>query len=250
MSIITVLIIAFIGIAIWCIQTYNKLQSGKQSIIEQASNMQVSLQKRRDLASLILDIAQGFGDHEKLTHLKVSSSHDASSASLAALSQSFPELKANETYIQLMKQLEELENNISRKRESYNKTVKIYNSYRSSLPTMLVANKLNFESAPYYNAENEDSLSQLVTFTRDDVDAVKNLINASSKSIKESASSLKESASNKIDDARNSEIVKSAIIHGDIVMGKAVDAVKFKAEVANSTTEKKEKTRDSDDQNT
>ena len=237
MDISTILIIAFGVIIIWSIKTYNKLQSGKQSIIEQASNMQVSLQKRRDLASRVLDIAQGFGDHEKLTHLKISSNHDASTESLAALSQSFPELKANETYLQLMKQLEELENNISDKRESYNGTVKVYNSYRSSFPTMLVANKLNFEPAPYYDAANEDSLSQLATFTRDDAAAVKSLINASSKSIKKSANSLKDSASNRIEGAINSEIVKSAVTQGDIAMGKAVEAVKSKVEDISSSTE-------------
>ncbi|PSV26913.1 MULTISPECIES: LemA family protein [unclassified Photobacterium] len=248
MGISTILIIALAVIIIWSIKTYNKLQSGKQSIIEQASNMQVSLQKRRDLASRVLDIAQGFGDHEKLTHLKISSNQDASTESLAALSQSFPELKANETYIQLMKQLEELENNISDKRESYNGIVKVYNSYRSSFPTMLVANKLSFEPAPYYDAANEDSLSQLATFTRDDAAAVKNLINASSKSIKKSANSLKDTASNKIEGAINSEIVKSAVAQGDIAMGKAVEVVKSKAGEINSPTENRnEKTKVSED---
>jgi LemA protein len=218
-----ILVIAVIALTVWIIITYNNLQSYKQVIVEQSSNMQVSLQKRRDLASRVLDVAKGFGDHEKLTHLTVSSNANASTESLAALSQSFPELKANQTYVQLMKQLEELETNISNKRESYNRAVKNYNTYRSSFPTMLVVGKLRFEAAPYYDAENEDALSHLATFTRD---AVKDLISASSESLKHSATSLKKSATSKLDEAKKSEIVKSAVQQSTVGVHKAVNIVK------------------------
>lgn len=173
MGITTLTVIVIIAILIWAVKSYNILQADKQAIIEQASNIQVAQQKRRDLATRVLEIAKGFGDHEKLTHLKISSNQEASVNSLAALSQSFPQLKANETYVQLMRQLEDLENDIANKREAYNATVKRYNCYRSSFPNMLVANQLNFEAAPYYNADNKDSLDNLATFTRDDAAAVK-----------------------------------------------------------------------------
>jgi|GEM_PF-1020921 len=249
MATITVLIMMIIATIIWAIKTYNSLQASKQSIIEEASNMQVSMQKRRDLASRILDIAQGFGDHEKLTHLKISSDQMASTNTLAALSQSFPELKANETYVQLMRQLEELENNISNKRESYNATVRAYNSYRSSFPTMLVANKLNFDTAPYYDAKNEDSINQLITFNRDDAEAVKQLINSSSESIKQSAKQLKESTSTHIEEALHSDIVKTAVTQGDFVMSKAIDAVKMKAKSNKEKAEHPSEDNESSDKN-
>ncbi len=243
-TLIFILVVALIIIgvvSIWSVNTYNQLQSGKQSIAEQASNMQVSLQKRRDLASRIVDVAQGFGDHEKLTHLKISANQEASTESLAALSQSFPELKANETYTQLMRQLEELENNISNKRESYNKTTRIYNSFRSSFPTMIVANKLNFEAVPYFDSSNHDALNDLAIFTRDDTAAVKELISSSTQSLKKSASSLKSSASSQIDSAINSEIVKTVVNQGDALMGKTAEIVKSKAEGLKSSTQEKDK---------
>ena len=235
----TFLIIILVVAVVWAIQTYNKLQSSKQNIIEQASNMQISLQKRRDLASRILDIAQGFGDHEKVTHLKISSNQTASIESLSALGQSFPELKANETYLQLMKQLEELENNISNKRESYNRSVKSYNSYRSNFPTMLVAQKLNFEAAPYYDAGSEDMLSTLATFTRDDSAAVQHLISSTSSSLLKSANELKESASKQLEQAKNSEAMKTVVAKSDAVISKAVDAIKSRT--TESSTEIKTK---------
>lgn len=230
MEILVLFFLLFIVVGIWSVVTYNKLQSGKQQIVEQASNMQVSLQKRRDLASRVIDIAQGFGDHEKLTHMKVSESKAISMESLTALSQNFPELKANETYIKLMNQIEELENNISNKREGYNKTVRLYNTYRSGFPTMLIANKLKFEIAPYYDAANEDCLSELATFTRDDAAAVKELLSHSSQSLKNSALNAKITASNQIEKAMKSDVVKSVVNQSDAVIEKTVEIAKSKAE--------------------
>ena len=204
MDFIVLLFIIAIGFVFWGITTYNRLQSQKQEIIEQSSNIQVSQKKRTDLAARVIDIAKGVGDHEKLTHLQVSSAQAASIENLSALSQSFPELKANETYLKLMEQLHELESNISDKRESYNKSVKNYNSYRSSFPTMLVANKLNFEAASYYDANDEESLNNIATFSRDDSEAVKALIESSTDSIKRSSKKIKDSASTHLKDMKDS----------------------------------------------
>lgn len=226
MTFLFLLVGVAIVLAVWAIKTYNKLQSAKQSIIEQASNINISLQKRRDLASRVMEIAQGFGDHEKLTHMQVSA--NSSAENLSALSQSFPELKANETFLKLMNQLELLENNISDKRESYNNTVKFYNSYRSAFPTMLIANKLNFEVAPYYDADNEDSLHQLATFMRDDSAAVQDLINASGAKLKQSASTLTSSAKQQLSDVKNSDAVQSALHQGEVAIKNTITASKKK----------------------
>lgn len=226
MEFVFLLLVIVLAVAIWAIKTYNKLQSAKQSIIEQASNINVSLKKRLDLASRIIDIAQGFGDHEKLTHMQVSA--NSSSENLLALSQSFPELKANETFLKSMSQLEELENNISTRRESYNKSVNAYNSYRSSFPTMLVANKLNFEVAPYYDPDNEQSLHQLATFSRDDSAAVQELINLSSEKLKNSANNLSNSTKKHLTDIKNSSAVQSALTKGEAVLSDALNESKKK----------------------
>lgn len=217
--ILLLLLIVAIVISIWSIKSYNKLQSSKQSIVEQASNINVSLQKRRDLASRIIDIAQGFGDHEKLTHMQVSS--NSSSENLSALSQSYPQLKANETYLKLMSQLEDLENTISDRRVSYNRSVNRYNSFRSNFPTMLVASKLNFEAAPYYEADNEESLQQLAVFLRDDSQAVKELINASGSKLKKTAHSLSNNTKKHLTDMKNSETVQSVWSKGEDIINES-----------------------------
>lgn len=234
MEVLVVIAIIALALIIWGIKTYNALQAGKQSIIEQASNIKVSLQKRRDLSSRIIDIAKSVGDHEKLTHLHISTTHEASSANLAALSQNFPELKANETYQQLMQQLDTLETFISNKRESYNGSAKQYNSYRSSFPAMLIANMLKFVSAPYYDADNESSLDQLATFTRDDSEAVRELLSSSAHSLKDSARTLKNASIAQLEDVKNSDTVKSIIKQGDAVIGETIESIKQKSEALQS----------------
>ena len=136
-----------------------------------------------------------------------------------------------------MNQLEQLEDNISDKRESYNKTVNVYNSYRSGFPTMLVANKLQFEVAPYYDADNEDSLNQLATFMRDDSAAVQDLINSSSAKLKSSASNITNSAKQHIGDVKNSDAVQSAFNQSEAAIKNTIIASKKKIEELSTKNE-------------
>ncbi len=177
------LIILIIIISIvWLAMTYNRLQAYMQSIREQLSNLQASLKKRIDLANQIVDIAQGYGEHEKLAHLTVSKGNQAIE-SMTALSQAFPDLKANQTYQTLMTQLEDLEETILQRRERYNASVKNYNSYRNRVPTIFVANKLSFSNAPYYEIEDPDFIEKTKLFERDDSEALQKLIEEGSHSV-------------------------------------------------------------------
>lgn len=163
-------------------RTYNKLQTNMQSIREQLSNLQAALKKRVDLANQVVDIAQGYGEHEKLSHLAVSKGNQAMD-SMRALSQAFPDLKANQTYQTLMVQLEGLEETILQRRESYNASVRYYNSYRNGVPTIFIAKKLSFSIAPYYELEDPDFMEKVKLFERDDSEALQQLIESSGKSV-------------------------------------------------------------------
>lgn len=177
---IVVLIIS--AVIVWLVMTYNRLQNDMQSIREQLSNLQASLRKRVDLANQIVDIAQGYGEHEKLAHLSVSKSNQAME-SMMALSQAFPDLKANQTYQTLMTQLEGLEESILQRRERYNASVRHYNSYRNRVPTIFVAQKLSFAVAPYYELEDPNFMEKVKLFERDDSEALQQLIESGGKSV-------------------------------------------------------------------
>lgn len=177
-----IIILVVIVIAIWLAKTYNKLQTSMQSIREQLSNLQAALKKRVDLANQIVDIAQGYGEHEKLAYLAVSKGNKAMDT-MMALSQAFPDLKANQTYQTLMMQLESLEETILQRRERYNASVRSYNSYRNGVPTIFIAQKLSFSIAPYYELEDPDFMEKVKLFERDDSEALQQLIESGSKSV-------------------------------------------------------------------
>ncbi len=183
-----------------------------QAIRENLSNLQASLKKRVDLANQIIDIASGYGDHEKLTHLSLSA-NQGSIENVLSLAQNYPELKANSTYQQLMAQLESIEESILERREAYNARVKDYNSYRNSFPPVLIASKLSFDTAPYFDINDEDFSNKVSVFNRDDSAALQEVILSGANSVKKSAISVKQSASTvkniveeKIDEAKKKQL--------------------------------------------
>lgn len=222
-----ILVVAII-IAIWFIKTYNKLQEFRNTISEQSSNIIVAMQKRRDLAQRIMDVAQGVADHEKLTHFKVSENQkqDTSSAAFVSMANAFPELKANESYQKLMGQLNDLEDNIADKRMSYNKIVKEYNSYVTSFPTLLVAGKLKFEKAPFYNDDDEETLKELAKFGSRDSEALQDVFKSTASSISKGASIIKDTATDGYNTVKNSEKVKDAVAKGSDAVKKGASSIK------------------------
>lgn len=199
---------ALIGLIVWVVGIYNKLQGDMQSIREQLSNLQAALKKRVDLANQIIDIAKGYGEHEKISHLSVTNSNKAMS-SMKALSQSYPDLKANQTYQTLMTQLEGLEEGILQRRESYNSSVRHYNSYRNRIPTVFIAQKLSFSIAPYYELEDPDFMEKVKLFERDDSEALKQLIESSSASVGNTIQNSKSKIKNQIDELKKTDNVES-----------------------------------------
>lgn len=200
-----IIIIAIaIAILVWVAKTYNRLQTDMQSIREQLSNLQAALKKRIDLANQVVDIAQGYGEHEKLAHLSISKGNQAMD-SMKALSQAFPDLKANQTYQTLMGQLENLEETILQRRERYNASVRNYNSYRNSVPTIFIAQKLSFSIAPYYELEDPDFMEKIKLFERDDTEALQQLIENSGKSVSSTIQSSKTKLQEQLGDMQNSK---------------------------------------------
>lgn len=130
-----------------------------------------------------------------------------------SLAQSYPELKANTTYQQLMNQLENIEQSILDRRESYNARVKEYNSYRNSFPPVLIASKLSFAIAPYFDIEDPDFSSKVKVFQRDDSAALQDAISSGADSVKKSAITVGKSAvsvkrivEEKIDEAKQDKL--------------------------------------------
>lgn len=193
-----ILALLVIAVVVVVIKQYNGLQRLAQGVHEAHSNVMASMKKRIDLANKLMDIARGYADHEKLTHISVANSSDeaaiggAGIAATGALTQvlklatQYPDLKANATYQQLMAQLDVIEGDLQEKRERYNNQVKIYNTSLVQLPVSLYAKQLGFRSAPYFDVENADSLENLKGFHSDDADHLKAMLAQGSRKLADS----------------------------------------------------------------
>lgn len=186
---LTLLFIAIIGAIVWFVITYNQLRAQSEMVKGFASNILAATRKRLDLAKRIQDVAAGYADHEKLIQLSAAENManigSAQSAEervgqvmgqVNALALAYPQLKADNTYSQLMTQWHQLEDDIHMSRENYNGAVTQYNAYQGALPQVLIASAVGFPAAPYYHTETE-GLDVLPEFKTDDGAKVKESLN-------------------------------------------------------------------------
>lgn len=179
------IVIIALGFGAWLMSAYNKLQALAQEIREAHSNTMVSMKKRVNLANKLIDIASSYGDFEQLTQITIAKNESVQGAieasqqvdgainRIISMGRAYPDLHANETYQLLMEQLEEIESDLQSKRESYNATVKRYNTKCTEVPLVFLAPQLGFKTASYFDVENADALENIKDFHSHDGQAIK-----------------------------------------------------------------------------
>lgn len=181
--------IAFVG---WGVSAYNKMVTMDESVKAQWGNVQNQYQRRSDLIPNLVNTVKGYATHEKTTLEQVTEARakatqvtidpqklDAQSlqrfqAAQGELSQAlgrllmvqerYPDLKANQNFIELQAQLEGTENRISTERTRFNDEAKVYNSYIRTFPQSLVAGIGGFSQMPYFEAEQSAQKAPKVEF--------------------------------------------------------------------------------------
>jgi len=197
------LFILIVWLAVYTVRKYNSLQSLAHRVREAHANIMASMKKRLDLVNKLVDIAKGYADHEKLTHLSISANGTEAAVSESAaasgvltqimrMATQYPELKANTAYQQLMSQLDAIETDLQSKREAYNGMVRVYNSSISTLPVSLYARQLGFSAVPYFDVENADSLEKLRDFHTEDAEHLKQMLAQSTKRVADSGRRMAE----------------------------------------------------------
>ena len=188
LSFLIFLSVCLVPIGLFVMGAYNNMQSQAQGIREAHSNTIVSMQKRVDLANKLVDIASSYGEHEKLTQITVAQNESVQAAMntsqevdgtvnrILSMARAYPDLKANQTYQNLMGQLESIENDLQQKRQVYNSQVRSYNTSCTSIPIVFVASYLGFKTAPYFDVANADSLENLKDFHSSDGENLKNAL--------------------------------------------------------------------------
>ena len=156
---------------------YNKLVSLKNRVLEAWSGIDVQLKRRYDLIPNLVNTVKGYAAHESGTLEKViQARNQAMSAgsggninaqvqaenalsgtlkSLFALSENYPDLKANTSFLQLQSSLGEIEETLQNARRYYNALVRDNNTAVEAFPSNLIANAFHFEKFDFFEIENE-----------------------------------------------------------------------------------------------
>ena len=170
------IIIAVIAILlIYIISTYNKLIKSKHIVEEAFSTMDVYLKKRWDLVPNLVGVVKGYANHEKdiikrVTELRTNTYRNMSITNkintnnelekdivkIIAISENYPELKANENFLELSRELTRLENDIENSRKYYNGSVRIFNTKIQIFPNNIIAKIFGFKEANMFEAKAEE----------------------------------------------------------------------------------------------
>jgi LemA protein len=171
-----ILIIICVGIlillGILAATMYNKFVKSKLIVEEAFSTMDVYLKKRFDLIPNILETTKGYAKHEKELFSQFAKARELSYGSMSmqekkdmdaaltksvgsllAISESYPELKANENFMTLTNTLTEVEKDIEQARKYYNGSVRAYNTLVSIFPNNLFAGLFKFKKAELFEIE-------------------------------------------------------------------------------------------------
>ena len=189
-------LIAIIGAAvllvIFGVSTYNSLVDKDEEVKLKWSNLEAQYQRRADLIPNLVNTVKGYAQHERETLQEVMEARSKATSitidpsnitpeqfaedqkaqsgvtsalgRLLAVAENYPDLKANQQFLELQAQLEGTENRIEVAREDYNKASKSFNSSVRKFPTNLFASIFGFEMYDYYEAEEGAEIAPEVQF--------------------------------------------------------------------------------------
>jgi len=172
-AVLVVLLVVGVVLAAIIIGTYNRLVRLRQNVRESWSAIDTELRRRYDLIPNLVETVKGYAAHERGTLEAVIAARNAAASNngppaaqaqtenmlsgalrqLFALSEAYPQLKANENFNQLQEQLNETETRISQARRFYNANVREINTAVEMFPSSLIAGMFGFRPEQYFEVE-------------------------------------------------------------------------------------------------
>lgn len=174
-DIFAILIFAVVVIVVWGGGSYNRLVAARERVREGWSSVDVQLKRRSNLVDNLINTVKGYVSHEKdalnaVTEMRaraasaadaVAGERQAAEGELStalirmfAVAESYPDLKADGTFIELQRTLSTLEAEIQTARQHYNGCVRQLNTKIDSVPGNIIARRFGFQHAPYYEVEH------------------------------------------------------------------------------------------------
>ena len=173
-KIVVGIVIVFVLLLVWVISSYNGLVAKNETVETAWSQIDNQLQRRNDLIPNPVATVKQYAAHESEVFAQVSEARsklagattvedvaqaDAEVTSalsrLLAIVENYPELKANENFIQLQDELAGTENRIAVARRDYNEAARSYNTTIRRFPTNIIAGMFGFERAQYFEASED-----------------------------------------------------------------------------------------------
>lgn len=171
------IILAIVVVLIlFVISLYNNLVRLRQKVRNAWSQIDVQLQRRFDLIPNLVDTVKGYMNHEegtltKIAELRTSWANASSVAEKAeldnqlsgalktimAVSESYPDLKANTNFSELQEELQNTENKLSFSRQFYNDTATMYNTKLEVIPSNIIASMFHFEPAELFKVDSDEA---------------------------------------------------------------------------------------------
>ena len=178
-----ILIIVVVLLVLYVISVYNSLVNLKNKVEDQASQIDVELKRRFDLVPNLVETVKGYTKHEKETlenvvnarnsyvsadnlgdQLKADGELTNAISKLFALTESYPDLKANENFMNLQNELSAIEEKIVYARQFYNDSVLMLNNKVEMFPSNLVAKMFNFTKKEFFEASSAERENVKVKF--------------------------------------------------------------------------------------
>ena len=178
-----IIIVIVVLIIAWAFATYNKLVDLRNRVKDQWAQIDVQLKRRFDLIPNLVETVKGYAKHESETleaviqarntyvsattpeaQMKADGDLEKAISKLFALTESYPDLKANTNFQHLQQELTETESKIASARQFYNDTVLMYNNKVEMVPSNIIASLFKFKKEAFFEANETERENVQVKF--------------------------------------------------------------------------------------
>ncbi len=186
--VLIVIVLLVVLLVIWGIRAYNGLVNLRNRVANGWAQIDVQLKQRADLVPNLVQTVKGYASHESTVLEEVTKARadvaqvqtaggdqmqaraDAeqrlgrSLVTLMARAEAYPELKANQNFLDLQRQLKDLEDKIAYARQFYNDVVQKFNTRIETVPSNIIASLFHFRQAQYFQADEGSRQAPVVDF--------------------------------------------------------------------------------------